>query len=88
MAELIDKAELGPQLQAELFEGGHILLTATQDDPFLPTFIELEAKESQALFDFLRRKHERLIQVGKQYTDEEIRHAKALLETGSTEITD
>ena len=61
MAELIDKAELGTQLRAELFEGGKVLLTSTQDDPFLPTFIELDAKAAMLLFDFLLLHQKRLI---------------------------
>jgi len=61
MAELIDKAQLAPRTQIELFEGGKILLTDESEDPFLPTFIELEAGPATLLFDFLLLHQDQLI---------------------------
>jgi hypothetical protein len=54
MAKRIGGADLRPRAYVELFEGGKVLLTSTQDDPFLPTFIELDARQATLLFGFLQ----------------------------------
>ena len=52
-AELIDKAQLAPRTQIELFEGGKVLITDESEDPFLPTFIELDSEGAIKLGGFL-----------------------------------
>lgn len=61
MNERIDVKALSVTQLAELFESGKVLLTCTTEDPFLPTFIELDAKAATLLFDFLLLHQERLI---------------------------
>lgn len=58
MAELIDKAQLAPRTEVELFNDGKLLFTASEEDPFLPTFIELDTKGATLLFDFLLKHQE------------------------------
>jgi hypothetical protein len=53
MAEPIDKAQLGPTQQVELYEGGKILIIDDATDPFLQGVITLEAKAATLLFHFL-----------------------------------
>ena len=53
MAELIDKAQLGPDQRAELYEGGKILIIDDSTDPFLQGIITLEALPATKLYDFL-----------------------------------
>ena len=88
MAESIDKARLGLHMQVELFDDGCLTITDTSDDPYLPTFTNIRAAGAARLLDFLLVHKERLSRyTAPEYTEEEIRHAQELMETGITDIT-
>jgi hypothetical protein len=56
----IDAAHLRQNTHVQLLENGKVMLTDESDDPFLPTFIELDAQAAIKLFDFLLLHQDRL----------------------------